>query len=111
MFAGMQGGLGVLFGSTGGYIVGFLFAGLIYWGITGFFGEKLWVQVLAMGVGLLSCYFFGTVWFMAVYIKTKGAVELLTVLGWCVFPFIIPDCIKIGIAVATGNQIRKQVNL
>ena len=31
VFAGFQGGIGVLAGSTGGYIVGFLFSALVMW--------------------------------------------------------------------------------
>ena len=63
--------------------------------------------ILAMLAGLLVCYLFGTLWFMMVYSRSNGAVSLLTVLGWCVFPFIIPDLAKIGLAYLLSQRIRK----
>ena len=92
VFAGFSGGVGVLLGTTGGYIIGFLFTALLYWVITHFFGDKLPVMIIAMALGLVVCYAFGTAWFMLVYARTTGAVGLMTALGWCVFPFILPDC-------------------
>ena len=44
-------------------------------------------------MGLLVCYAFGTVWFMAVYARDTGPISLTTALGWCVIPFIIPDLV------------------
>ena len=35
VFSGFQGGPGVLLGTTGGYILGFLASALLYWGMTG----------------------------------------------------------------------------
>ena len=37
VFAGFTGGVGILLGSTGGYIIGFLGSALVMWGM-----EKLW---------------------------------------------------------------------
>lgn len=73
VFAGFTGGIGILFGTTGGYIIGFLFTGLLYWLITHFFGEKLPVMILALVLGLAVCYAFGTAWFMIVYAKNAGS--------------------------------------
>ena len=56
VFAGFSGGIGTLLGMTGGYIIGFLFSALIYWGITRWLGEKLPVMILAMVLGLAACY-------------------------------------------------------
>lgn len=111
VFAGFSGGIGILFGTTGGYIVGFLLSGLVYWAITAAFGEKLPIMITAMVLGLIVCYAFGTAWFMIVYAKNVEAIGLATALGWCVFPFIIPDCIKIALAIVLTKQLKKYVKL
>lgn len=110
VFSGFSGGPGKLLGSTGGYIIGFLFSALVFWLITGLLGTKTPVMVFAMAIGLIVCYAFGTIWFMAVYVKTKSAVGLGTVLGWCVIPFIIPDIIKILLALTVTKRLGKFVN-
>ena len=90
VFSGFQGGFGALFGATGGYLLGFLLSGFTVWFAEARFGKSFGVFVAAMIIGLLLCYAFGTAWFMHVYLKNTGEVGLLTVLGWCVFPFILP---------------------
>ncbi len=105
VFAGFSGGIGVLFGSTGGYIIGFLFVGLIYMLFTKFFKKNLVIKIVALVLGLTVCYAFGTVWFMHVYMQSNGEIGLLAVLGWCVFPFIIPDLLKMALAVVISKRI------
>ena len=105
VFAGFSGGIGVLLGNTGGYIIGFLLTGLIYILFTKFFKKNIVMKVIALVLGLAVCYAFGTAWFMHVYMKSSGEVGLLTVLGWCVFPFIIPDLIKLALAVVISKRI------
>ena len=109
VFAHFQGGLGTLLGTTGGYILGFLFSALLMWGMERAFGRSQGVLVLSMLLGLLACYAFGTVWFMRVYLRTTGAVSWMTVLGWCVFPFVVPDAIKIGLAVWLTGRLKQFV--
>ena len=106
VFAGFQGGIGVIFNTTGGYIVGFLCSALIVWAAESLFGKKPLVRLLSMAAGLIACYALGTIWFMVVYGRTTGAVGLMTVLGWCVIPFIIPDLVKIGLAYFISRKIR-----
>ena len=112
VFAGFGAGIGVLFGKTGGYIIGFLFMGPIFWLITKLFGKKLLVQILALVTGLLVCYAFGTAWFMYIYMRDTGDVGLMTVLSWCVFPYIIPDAVKMAVAILIskkfGGRIRSR---
>lgn len=104
VFAGFSGGLGTLLGNTGGYIIGFLFSALVMWICEKLLGKKLWAYAVSMVLGLIVCYAFGTAWFMVVYARDNGAVSLLTVLGWCVFPFIIPDLVKIALALLIGKN-------
>lgn len=107
VFAEFTGGLGIIMNNTGGYIIGFLFSALVMWAAESLFGRKLWVQAVSMVVGLAVCYAFGTAWFMFVYMRDAGAVGLMTVLGWCVIPFIIPDLVKIGLALMFSRMLRK----
>lgn len=111
VFAGFAGGVSILFGMTGGYILGFLLTGLLYWGLTKAFGEKLPVVVLSMVLGLIVCYAFGTAWFMVVY-NAKNAgnpIGLIGALSMCVFPFVIPDLVKIVLAVAMTKALKRYV--
>lgn len=107
VFSGFTGGIGILLGSTGGYIIGFLFSALVMWLIQSLLGKKAWVQILSMVIGLFVCYAFGTIWFMLVYMNQNGAVSLVTVLGWCVIPFLIPDFVKIALAFVISNRLGK----
>ena len=80
---------------------------LIMWGMEKVMGRKTWALAVQMVVGLIVCYAFGTAWFMIMYTRSAGPVGLVTVLGWCVFPFIIPDLIKIVVALGLTKSLKK----
>ena len=109
VFAGFSGGIGVLLGSTGGYIIGFLFMGLIYIVFTRVFGKSLAVKIIALVLGLAVCYAFGTVWFMYVYTRNTGDVGIMAVLSWCVFPFILPDLLKMALAFVIAKRVEPAI--
>lgn len=111
VFANFSSGFGQILGNTGGYIIGFLFLGLVYWLITSIFGSKLLVSIIAMAAGLIVCYVFGTSWFMIVYMHKVGSIGLATVLGWCVIPFIVPDLIKLTLASVIVKRLSSYVKL
>lgn len=106
VFHGFTGGIGILAGNTGGYIMGFIPAGLIYWLITKKAGEKPLTKALALSVGLTACYICGTLWytFVAGNPNSFGAVILI-----CVVPFIIPDIVKIVLAVLLSERLKKHI--
>ena len=111
VFSGFSAGAGVLFGATGGYLLGYLAAALLFWGLTAKLGQTLPVMASAMVLGLVLCYAFGTAWFLVVYTKNTGAIGLWTALGWCVFPYILPDCVKIALALAIRKRLAAAIRL
>ena len=111
VFAQFMGGVGVLFGTTGGYIIGFLFTALLYWALERVIAGKGALQIAALVLGLIVCYAFGTAWFMVVYARQAGAVGLATALGWCVLPFIIPDLAKLALAWFLSTLLHRHVHL
>ncbi len=111
VFSGFNGGVGALLGATGGYIIGFLLSAGVYWLVTGLFGTKRAVVLCAMGLGLLLCYAFGTAWFMYVYAAQSGEIGLKTALAWCVLPFVLPDILKISLAVFLSEKLSGRIKL
>ena len=108
---GFSGGPGAVLGTTGGYLLGFILVGLVYWLSEKLFGNKLPARIAALVLGLLLCYAFGTAWFMTVYARNSGPVGLETALGWCVFPFILPDAVKLALAVLLASRLRRAVRI
>ena len=104
VFSGFRGGLGVLLGVTGGYIWGFLAAGLIYWFFTAIFGDKFYVRLGAVAVGMLVCYGCGTAWYLYLYGGSFWAV-----LAVCVVPYLIPDAVKLVLAMSLAERLKRIV--
>ncbi len=115
VFAGFKGGIASFAGPTGGFLVGFLVSALVYWLLEKLFLKKLmttpvktWVfGMLAFLIFEVIMYIVGVIWFMTVYAAQTGPVGLATVMGWCVLPFIIPDIVKMVVAVLIGERASK----
>ncbi len=107
VFAGFVGGIGVILGPTGGYILGFLIQGMIY-NLTSKIFYKFRFHDLIVGViGLCSCYIVGTVWFVVV-LSLKGSVMSFGVaLSLCVLPYLIPDLVKLLLSIKASNLLKK----
>ena len=98
VFSNLTGGAAKLFGVTGGYIIGYLPCVALTAMLIRKWGRAYWKQCLAMAIGVIVCYAFGTAWFMVVYARKTGPIGLGTALGWCVFPYLLPDAVKIALA-------------
>jgi len=110
VFSGFKGGFAALLGTTGGYIVGFLFTALVVGFLLDKLGRKLPMLLGSMVLGILLCYAFGTAWFVVVYAKTSGAIGVATALAWCVVPYLIPDAVKIVLATFLVKRLYPVVN-
>ncbi|MBQ9227360.1 MAG: biotin transporter BioY [Eubacterium sp.] len=106
VFSGFKGGIGVLFGATGGYIIGFLFTALLVGTVADKTKGKLWQLLLGMTGGVLLCYVFGTAWFAAVFAHNGDPRSLGGILSVCVVPFLLPDAVKIVLAAVLTNRLK-----
>ena len=111
VFSGFNSGFGALFGITGGYIIGFLFIPVSYMIFTYAFDNKTFVKILGLIVGLAVCYAFGTLWFVYVYSSTKGTISIISALSTCVFPYIVPDMIKLFLAFSVSKALQKHIKI
>ena len=117
VFAGFKGGIMSFVGPTGGFLIGFVIAALVYWLLEKLFLKKLMTTTVRTWIfGLLGflvfeivMYIVGVIWFMTVYAAQTGPVGLMTVLGWCVIPFIIPDLVKMAVALIIGERASKLI--
>lgn len=106
VFAGFTGGVGILFGKTGGYIIGYILDALVVGLLVTRWGYKFRKCCLAMAIGLFVCYLFGTLWFMAL-----TGMGLWLSLVYCVFPFLIGDALKIALAAYLTKRLKKALNI
>jgi len=100
VFSGFQGGAAVLLGPTGGFLWGFAVGSLGYWA-----AEKTG-KWLSMVLCQLICYLCGTLWF-----SHWAGVDLPTAALTAVLPYLIPDALKLWLAVAVSNRLCKQIKL
>ena len=111
VFANYKAGAGVVFGVTGGYILGYLPLSLI----TALIYEKIgrrqkgagepFTLALGMILGTIVLYAFGTFWF----IRYTG-MEWNAALAACVWPFIPGDLIKIGVTCILVPKLKQSAD-
>ncbi|MGN1373614.1 MAG: biotin transporter BioY [Candidatus Coproplasma sp.] len=125
VFSGFKNFYALLGSASAGYVIGFIFTALI----VGFTSDKLHligkrvngnaakqivqlvVLALAMIVGVAVCYIFGTLWFMLIYKGSVTTSNLQIALTYCVYPYIIPDLIKIVLATFLVNYLKGYIKL
>ena len=104
VFSGFSGGFGRLFDAGGGYIFGFILAGLVYLLVCSVLPKKRGVLFSAAALGMLSLYLCGSLWYSSVYADSGS---LFSVLVITVFPYVIPDVIKIALAYVISARLKK----
>ena len=100
VFSSFRGGLQVLAGPTGGYLIGFIFLALIMGFALDHFDRKLVPTIIGMIIGMAVCYAFGTVW-LAKLLSLSFKEGLM--MG--VIPYLPGDVAKIIIAAIVGPKL------
>lgn len=100
VFSSFRGGLQVLAGPTGGYLIGFIFLALIMGFALDHFDRKLLPTSIGMIIGMVVCYAFGTVW-LAKLLSLSFKEGLM--MG--VIPYLPGDAAKIIIAAIVGPKL------
>ena len=112
VFAGFRGGLSVLAGPTGGYIVGYIAMAFVI----GLLMEQcsrpgedakgkvvvVITTVVSMIAGLAACYLLGTAWFIVSTGTGLGAAMVS-----CVIPFLPGEVLKITAATILVRKLRR----
>lgn len=100
VFSSFRGGLQVLAGPTGGYLIGFIFLALIMGFALDHFDRKLVPTIIGMIIGMVVCYAFGTVW-----IAKLLSLSFKEGLMMGVIPYLAGDVAKIIIAAIVGPKL------
>lgn len=106
VFSGFSGGPAALVNVTGGYLVGFIIMALVYWFITNIAKDKGLIEIVALIIGLLVCYIFGSIWLAYIY---GGSDMLLKAFGVGVLPFVLPDAIKLILSRTVAKMVGKHI--
>ncbi|HET6352532.1 MAG TPA: biotin transporter BioY [Coriobacteriia bacterium] len=105
VFAGAKGGLGVIAGPTGGYLMGFLVAAVIAASVRGLWelrGSQLVADVVAAALAIAVIYVVGTVQ-LALVLHMSAAQAVVA----GVVPFVGPDLAKAAAAVLVASAVRR----
>jgi biotin transport system substrate-specific component len=105
VFAGGTGGLGRLFGPTGGFLLGYLPAVFLIGAIAERRPGRMRWDVVAMGVGSAVLYACGVPWLKAVTGMPWAKAASVGML-----PFLVGDALKIAAAALIAKAVRPVMN-
>ena len=99
VFSGFQSGFGAILGPNGGFLWGFLVSCLVYWVL-----ERLG-RIPAAIAAMAVCYGCGCLW----YSLYAGDIGILAAAAKTVVPYLIPDAVKLTMALSLSRRLRKHL--
>lgn len=104
VFSGMTGGLGIITGPTGGYIIGFLPAAILMGIHLKLFGFTKTHAIMSNVIGMLITLFVGSLW-----LKFYANLSWTAAFTSGISPFLIVGLIKAMAAALVGITVRKRL--
>lgn len=107
VFSGGKAGLGVLFGPTGGYLIGFLLGAFIIGKMIELRERPslLWIMI-SMAAGTIVIYLLGVI-----QLSLVAKLTLIKSISAGIIPFLIGDVLKIIIASAITLKVRDRIKM
>jgi len=99
-------GVGILFGPTGGYLLGFLPCVFVTASISKKLGRKMYSDIIAMVIGSLIIYAAGVPW-----LKVVTSMSYTKAFAIGMYPFLIGDTLKIIAAAFIARSLRSLIKL
>lgn len=106
VFSGFNGGIGALVGPTGGFIIGFVLSGVAYLCLSAIFKNGRAPNLLFYAAGHAFMYAVGAFWYALAY---GGEASFWSVLSVTVFPFLLPDALKVASAYLLSVKLKKHL--
>lgn len=100
VFSGFNGGIGIVLGPRGGFIIGYIGCAFVTGLIIDHFGKSIKALTAAMYAGWIVTYTLGVSWYM--YITHTGFIAALLV---CVLPFLAGDIPKTILSSMLVNRL------
>ncbi len=104
VFAGFAAGPGVLFGPTGGYLIGYLLLALISGFFVDHWNDRLLPSIAGILLGTAALYLLGTFW-----LAHQASYTLPQAFFAAVVPFLPGDAVKMAVALTVGRQVRRRL--
>ena len=110
VFSSFQGGVGIILGPTGGYILSFIFVPLILEFFRKFLNSNEFILLgLSLLLSQIVIYLIGTLWFVFVYLESNNEYTFMSALITTVLPFLIFDIIKMIVSNIVIIRIKKYI--
>ena len=104
IFANFNCGISAIIGPSGGFIMAYPLISVLIPLLNKYFGDSYIKNITYCSVSLIVCYLMGSLWYSNVY--SCSFIQAATV---CIFPFIIPDVVKIFLSCYIAKNIKKHI--
>ncbi len=109
VFSGFNAGVGVLLGPTGGFILGFFAVCVVYWLTERITPSKIYMRAVFLSLGMIICYAAGSAFYMLWCSNRGDTGGIAYVISISVLPYILPDALKLVLALTVAPKLKRVV--